>query len=200
MRRACASGMLGASGVMFLRIAVLLAVISPRSMFTLGGASGLAGLVLLVGALWQWRQLPGESDPGQAGQSVAPMSPFNLGTALAFGSYLAVIAVLVPAAKVWLGARGIYMLSAVSGVADVDAIVISLAHMHHAQGIATVAAGMAVGLATLSNIATKVVLAWSTAGGRVGLMVATGNLLALGVGALTLWGFLLPASLGVGSS
>lgn len=192
--RACVSGILAACGVMFLRVAVLLAVISPPSILTLGGASVLAGLVLLAMALWQWRQVQSEAHPASAGHAVQPMSPFNLGTALAFGSYLAAIAVLVPAAKAWLGASGIYMLSAVSGVADVDAIVISLARMHHAGGIALAATGMALGLATLSNIASKVVIAWTTAGRRVGLAVALANLLALGAGGLVLWGLLVPVA------
>ena len=192
MQRACVSGMLAACGVMFLRIAVLLVVISPQLAFTLGAASVLAGLVLLGMALWQWRQVHGEADPSGAlqGGSVKAMSPFNLGTALAFGSYLAAIAVLVPAAKAWLGAGGIYMLSAVSGLADVDAIVISLAHMNHAGGMATAATGWAIGLASLTNIASKVVIAWTTAASRVGLSVALGNVLACVVGGLALWGLL----------
>ena len=190
MQRACVSGMLAACGVMFLRIAVLLVVISPQLAFTLGAASVLAGLVLLGMALWQWRQVHGQADPSGAwhGGSVKPMSPFNLGTALAFGCYLAAIAVLVPAAKAWLGAGGIYMLSAVSGLADVDAIVISLAHMNHAGGMATAATGWAIGLASLTNIASKVVIAWTMAASRVGLSVALGNALACVVGGLALWG------------
>lgn len=190
MQRACVSGMLAACGVMFLRIAVLLVVISPQLAFTLGAASVLAGLVLLGMALWQWRQVHGQADPSGAwhGGSVKPMSPFNLGTALAFGCYLAAIAVLVPAAKAWLGAGGIYMLSAVSGLADVDAIVISLAHMNHAGGMATAATGWAIGFASLTNIASKVVIAWTLAASRVGLSVALGNALACVVGGLALWG------------
>jgi len=190
MARACASGMLAACGVMFLRMAVLLVVITPTAMGTLGSASVLAGLALLGMALWQWRWAQGEGElaSDEQANTVKAMSPFNLGTALAFGTYLATIAVLVPAAKAWLGSSGIYMLSAVSGLADVDAIVISLAHMHRTGGILTVATGWALGFATLANIVSKASIAWTTAGSRVGLAVAVANVLALGVAGLALWG------------
>lgn len=192
MLRACVSGMLAACGVMFLRVAVLLAVISPTTAGTVGAASVLAGLFLMGTALWQWQKLQKEADAHAADPSgtVQAMSPFNLGTAMAFGAYLAAIAVLVPAAKAWLGAGGIYMLSAVSGLADVDAIVISLGRMHHAGGILTAATGLAIGLASLSNIGSKVAIAWTTAGRLAGLAVAEANLLACGVGGLALWGLL----------
>jgi uncharacterized membrane protein (DUF4010 family) len=188
MGRACASGMLAACGVMFLRMAVLLGVISPSALATLGSASVLAGLCLLGMALWQWHGQQHASD-AQA-QTVQAMSPFNLGTALAFGAYLAAMAVLVPAAKAWLGTLGIYVLSAVSGLADVDAMVISLGDMHHVGGLPTFATGVALGFATLANIAAKVAIAWSTAGHRVGLTMAWGNGLAWGLGGVALWGLL----------
>jgi len=147
-------------------------------------------LALLGMALWQWRWAQGEGElaSDEQANTVKAMSPFNLGTALAFGTYLATIAVLVPAAKAWLGSSGIYMLSAVSGLADVDAIVISLAHMHRTGGILTVATGWALGFATLANIVSKASIAWTTAGSRVGLAVAVANVLALGVAGLALWG------------
>jgi hypothetical protein len=65
------------------------------------------------------------------------MAPFDLGTALGFGVLLAVMSVLVPAAKQWLDTSGLYVLSAVSGLADVDAILISLARLHGAGGLST---------------------------------------------------------------
>jgi uncharacterized membrane protein (DUF4010 family) len=188
MAQACSCGMLAACAVMFLRMAVLLGVISPSSMKTLGGASVLAGLALLGMALWLWQQVQDGTD---AEGAVKTMSPFNLGTAMAFGVYLAAIAVLVPAAKQWLGASGIYMLSAVSGLADVDAMVIALGRMHHDGGLLTAATGLALGFATLANIGAKVAIAWTTSGARVGLTLAAGNVLAFGVGAVALWGLLL---------
>jgi uncharacterized membrane protein (DUF4010 family) len=192
MRGACVSAMQAACGVMFLRMAVLLAVISPAAIPTLGMASVAAGVALLAVAVWQWHRAQASCDAADAerAKAVTAMSPFNLGTALAFGAYLAGIAVLVPVAKTWLGTRGLYVLSAVSGLADVDAILVSLAQMHHAGSLITVATGLALGFATLANMASKVAIAWVAAGQKAGLALAAGNLLALGLGGLALWGML----------
>ena len=177
---ACTAGVQAACGVMYWRMLVLLAVISPRAANTLGWPLLVSGLVLLVWALWQWRQ--GDGAP-QTQVSVPPMTPFNLGTALGFAAFLAVVAVLVPAAQQVLGTRGIYMLSAASGLADVDAIVISLSRMNHSSDITVAAAGMGMGIASLSNSIVKSMLAWSTGGRAMGWRVALANVLAWLVGA-----------------
>lgn len=180
LSRACTLGIEAACGVMFLRMVVLLGVISPHALVVLGWPLGLSGLLLLAWAVWQWTQV---DEPASDQSNLAPMVPFNLGTALTFASFLAVVAVLVPAAQQWLGASGIYMLSAVSGLADVDAMVIALSRMHHSGDIVISAMGIAMGVASLSNIVTKSILAW-TAGGRViGWRVAAANVLALAAGA-----------------
>lgn len=99
------------------------------------------------------------------------MAPFDLGSALGFGAFLAVMAILVPAAKAWLGAAGIYAVSAVSGLADVDAIVISLARIHGAGGVGTGTVVIAMSLAILANMVTKASIAWVTGGAAVGRIV-----------------------------
>ena len=119
---AAAAGSLAACGVMFFRMAVLLGVIQPTLLSTFGNALVVTGVVMLGMALWRWRRRSGSAASEGA---VGAMAPFDLGTALGFGAFLAVMAVLVPAAKQWLGTSGIYVLSTVSGLADVDAIVIS---------------------------------------------------------------------------
>jgi uncharacterized membrane protein (DUF4010 family) len=126
------AGILAACGVMFFRMAVLIGMIQPALLNTYGLALSLTGLVLLLLSVWTWRR---HARSAPLDGPIAPIKPFDLGTALGFGVFLAVMAVLVPAAKQWFGASGIYLLSAVSGLADVDAIVISLARMHASDGM-----------------------------------------------------------------
>lgn len=181
-----AAGVLAACGVMFFRMAVLLGVIQPALLGTFGSALLLTGLALLAQALWMWRLKAGGAEREAA---VGSMAPFDLGTALGFGVFLAVMAVLVPAAKQWLGSSGIYVLSAVSGLADVDAIVISLARLHGAGGLPTSVALTALGLAAAANMVTKAGIAWTTGGAQVGRPVLAGYLVAMACGAVTLtWG------------
>ena len=126
LAEAAAAGALAACGVMFFRILVLLASIQPALLRPLGAPLAATGVVLLFLAVWLWRKRSGQGTPAQ---EVKPMAAFDLGTALGFGAFLAVMAVLVPAAKEWLGAPGIYALAALSGLADVDATVISVARL-----------------------------------------------------------------------
>lgn len=175
------AGILAACGVMFFRMAVLIGMIQPALLKTFGLALGLTGMVLLLLSVWTWRRQPRAAPMDGA---IAPLKPFDLGTALGFGVFLAVMAVLVPAAKQWFGASGIYLLSAISGLADVDAIVISLARMHASDGMSTATAVIALGLATLSNMVVKTSIAWTTGGMAVGWQVCKGYALALLIGTI----------------
>ena len=180
---AAAAGTLASCGVMFFRMVVLLGVIQPTLLPTFGSALVVTGVALLCIALWVCRKL----DRTVVGEgAVGAMAPFDLGTALGFGVLLAVMSVLVPAAKQWLDTSGLYVLSAVSGLADVDAILISLARLHGAGGLSTGATVTALGLATLANMVAKVGIAWTTGGAQVGKSVVFGYLGAMASGAAVL--------------
>jgi len=180
---AAVAGTLASCGVMFFRMVVLLGVIQPALLSTFGSALVVTGVALLCIALWGWRKL----DRTVVGEgAVGAMAPFDLGTALGFGVLLAVMSVLVPAAKQWLDTSGLYVLSAVSGLADVDAILISVARLHGAGGLSTGATVTALGLATLANMVAKVGIAWTTGGAQVGKSVVFGYLGAMASGAAVL--------------
>lgn len=173
---AATAGSLAACGVMFFRMAILLAVLQPALLSTMGVGLLVCGPVLLALGLWVWRK---RGDRSFKGEAAGTMPPFDLFTALGFGAFLAVMSVLIPAAREWLDSSGLYVLSALSGTVDVDAILISLAHLHGAGGLSTLAATTALSLATLANLVTKVAIAWTTGGAQVGKGVLVGYLIAL---------------------
>lgn len=175
------SGIIASSGVMFFRMAILISAINAALLSTSGIALSVAGSLMLCIALWRWRR---ETNHAEDKNKVGAMPPFGLGTALGFSAFLAFMAVLVPATKQWLGSSGIYMLSTVSGLADVDAILISLARMHKNEDLSIVTTSIALGLATLANMSTKLVIAWTTGGAQVGKPVAISYFVALTGGAI----------------
>ncbi len=189
LAEAAAAGALAACGVMFFRLIVLLASVEPALLRPLGAPLASTGGALLFLAVWQWRRCSG---PGMSAQEVEPVAPFDLGTALGFGGFLAVMAVLVPAAKEWLGAPGIYALAALSGLADVDATVISVARLQGAGGLPAATAVLAVGLTTLANMVTKASIAWKIGGAAVGWPVLRGYAVAMAVGAFAVGWSVLP--------
>jgi len=175
--------------VMFLRMVVLVAWVQPTLLRPLGAPLVATGVVLLLVAAWQWRRRSGQEI---AADAVAPIAPFDLGSALAFGGFLAAMAVLVPASKDWLGAPGIYALAALSGLADVDATVISVARLQATGGLPVATAVLAIGLTTVANMVTKATIAWIVGGAAVGMPVLGGYAVALAVGALAIgWSVLL---------
>lgn len=191
LARAAAAGTLAAWGVMFLRMAALIAAIQPALLAALGATLLAPGLVLLALGGYHARHTPQAPTPASAhAPGLGPTS--GLGTALGFGAFLGLIAVLVPAARDWLGDRGLLVLSAVSGLADVDAIVIALARQSADTGLPSHTAALAMGLAALSNTLVKAGIAWSTGGTAVGRPVLWGTALAtlasvLGTAAAWAW-------------
>jgi uncharacterized membrane protein (DUF4010 family) len=94
--------------------------------------------------------------------------PFELGPAIKFGILYAVILVAAKAAQFCFQDAGLYAAAAaaVAGLADVDAITLSMAKLAGADdGIAVTAAARAVILALLSNTIVKGGIAL-TVGGR----------------------------------
>ena len=182
LAEAAAAGALAACGVMFLRMIVLVTSVQPSLARPLGVPLIATGVALILVAVWQWRRRASRSVPAE---EVEPVAPFDLGTALGFGGFLAVMAVLVPAAKQWWGAPGIYALAALSGLADVDATVISVSRLHGAGGLPLATTVVAVGLTTVANMGTKATIAWTTGGAAVGWPVLRGYAVAMAVGAVT---------------
>ncbi len=181
LAQACAAGTIAASSIMFFRMTVLLAALQPRLLTTLAAPLLVAGSILLLIALGLWRRL--ETHAPSEEEAIKPMAPFELGTALGFGAFLTVMAVLVPAARELLGNAGLYVLSAVSGLADVDAVLISVARASASTDLTLRSAALAIGLAALANMVVKGGMAWVTGGAQIGRTVAISFLLSLLAGA-----------------
>jgi uncharacterized membrane protein (DUF4010 family) len=81
-------------------------------------------------------------------------NPLQLGPALIFAAALAILFVLVPAMREWLGDVGVIALAALSGLTDVDAIGISLAQGAGTSVVADLAA-RAIVIAAISNTMIK---------------------------------------------
>lgn len=175
------AGALAACGVMFLRMLAIVTALQPALARAAAWPLLAGAVVLLVAAAWQWRM----RDRGAQAEDLQEMAPFDLGTVLGFGALLAVVSVLVQAGEAWLGAAGVYGVAALSGLADVDAIVVSLARLH-SGGVGdadTALPVVAIGLAALTNLASKSVLAWGVGGRTFGARIAGGSLAAAVTGA-----------------
>lgn len=122
----------------------------------------------------------------QHGQSehedFAIANPFELRPAITFGLLFAVVLLLARTAQLFLGDAGIYLSSFVSGLADVDAITLSMADLSRDGSLELPTAARAIVIAAMANTLVKggiVLVAGSMALRRA---ILPGLLLILGCG------------------
>ncbi|MGY0613874.1 MgtC/SapB family protein [Vibrio sp. FJH11] len=117
-----ASGILLSCGTMFPRLLIILSVINPSLVKLLWPIVLAMMAALYLPAWWIWRR----SQIEQVEPSNKQSNPLALRSALFFGVLLAVIMLLSHALSDWFGSAGILILSALSGITDVDAISLAL--------------------------------------------------------------------------
>ncbi|HNT76891.1 MAG TPA: MgtC/SapB family protein [Anaerolineae bacterium] len=83
------------------------------------------------------------------------VNPFELGPAIKFGLIYAVILVISKAAQVYFGDAGVYVSSFVSGLADVDAIALSMVDLTRSGGLDATVGARATVIAALANTLFK---------------------------------------------
>lgn len=138
--------------VMYVRLFIIVAAVNSSLVSELwvpilGGT--LAGLIYCLFLYFKEKTTHKEG-------AISFVNPFELGPAIKFGLLFSVFLLLSKAAKIYLGHAGIYLASIVSGLADVDAISISVADMSLAQnGLAVKIAANAIILASVSNTMLK---------------------------------------------
>ena len=174
-----AAAILLACGVMFFRMAVLVVILQPRIAAEIGLFLVLLGGTAFLAAAWLWRR--------NVSPDTAPIESqvrvFDLTTALGFGVVLGVAAVAIRAGKDVLGNAGIYGIAFVSGLADVDAILVSSVQMQAQGELAANAAATAILLAAIANTFSKAALAFGIGGARLGWHVVSGFVAIVAVGA-----------------
>jgi uncharacterized membrane protein (DUF4010 family) len=182
LANAAAAGTLAACASMFVRLAAIVVTLKPELVVALG-LPLLAAAAGALGAAWlQWRSagpLASTDEPDDA-----PV--FDLTTALGMGLLLGVLAVLSQAAMQSYGMHGLYALAAVSGLADVDALLISVLYAQPADGVALADVAFMAGIAVLASLVAKAGVATVAGNARLGRKVAAGYALAAGAGALVL--------------
>jgi uncharacterized membrane protein (DUF4010 family) len=164
MRQAQA-GITLASGIMYLRILIVVAIFNR----SLAGALAIPLSALFVAglaiAIVQYAR--GKPEPREAGVPVS-RNPLELWPAVTFALLFVAISLLSSWIKAHFGVSGVYSLAAVVGFADIDPFVLSLAQ-GSAGGIATSALAAAILIAASSNDLLKAVYAGLFAGWRASL-------------------------------
>ena len=119
-------------------------------------------------------------------EAAALQNPLELASALRFGLLLVVILLLADALKRYAGQAGIFLLAAVSGIADVDAITLSLGRMSsHDLPLQTAVTGIVI--ASVVNSLVKATMAVTIGTRALGARVSAPLVIAAATGLLATW-------------
>ena len=173
-----------ASAMMYLRLTVLLMLFNRYLLAMLAAPLLIPGCLAGVGG-WVWSRLP-DNGSGQTKREFAPRNPLELGVAFSFAALFLALLVLTGLAATHLGKVGIYTLSGIVGLVDVDPFVLG---MTQSAGILTPAflAARGIVIAAASNNLAKGIYALSFSDRKTGIQ-SFGLLSALAVlGLAALW-------------
>ncbi len=180
-----AAGVLLAWMVMFIRMIIIVSVINQELVARMLFPFASIALTCAILAGLYYRRGIAEQRP-ETQTRVALQNPFSLGAAVRFGLLFAVVLLIVRLTQVYLPAKGLYVVSALAGLTDVDAITLSMAKyadQSHDLGLAT----GAITIAAISNTFTKCAFAvfLGSPGMRRHLLAATGVILVVSI--IALW-------------
>jgi uncharacterized membrane protein (DUF4010 family) len=177
-----AAGAVFANAVMGPRVLAVLGVVNPDFGLRLAAPLLAIGLIYFAfGAALMWRGDAGEGER----EALTIRNPLDLPAVLAFGALLAAVMVLSKIVTHFAGRSGVYVLALISGIADVDALSLTMAS-HGVTEIGVQAAALAVLLAILSNTVVKSAMSWIIGGWRMGLRVSAASVLAAAGGVAAL--------------
>lgn len=161
-----AGGILIASGVMYLRLAILLSFFNRELMYHLAlPFCMLAVLAILAG--WLWSRKDGASKQLNVGGR-EPKNPLELNAAFLFAALFVAMLVATHFAIEYLGSGGVYTLAAVMGVTDVDPFIMGLTQAVPALTPMHVATASIL-IATASNNIVKGIYAFALAPRAAGI-------------------------------
>lgn len=144
------AGVLLSWAVMFVRVIVAAGVVNPSLIGPLLLPMGAMALITAAGAGIAFRRNPARTVPEHA---VPLKNPFSLSFAIKFGLVLGVIILVVNRVSHVMPKAGVYVVSGLAGLADVDAITLSMAERARTAGSA-IAVG-AITTVVLSNTLVK---------------------------------------------
>ncbi|NIC04752.1 MgtC/SapB family protein [Billgrantia bachuensis] len=177
-----AAGILLACGTMLPRLLLYAALLGPAMLPRLVAPLAAMGVTLYLPALWLWRR----HRRGLKADRPMTQNPLELRAALMLGALLAMVMVLGEWLRAWLGAAGVYLLAAVSGMADVHAVALSLSRMATST-IELTTAVLGIVLAASVNNLFKVALAVSAGNAHLARCIAGPTLASAVVGLAVAW-------------
>ncbi len=166
-----------ANATMLARVIVVVAMV--------GGLTALAPVAIVLGPalllalpsiVYHWRASAAVEEGEEEG---AYRNPANLRTAIGFAAIYAVVLALAAWLGEYVGTQGLYVLAAVSGFTDVDAITLSMLRLSTTGSLAASHAAAAIAVAVAANLVAKTGFVYASGGPALGHRTVLAFLLPL---------------------
>jgi uncharacterized membrane protein (DUF4010 family) len=182
-----------ATAVSFVRVAAIVAVLKPE-LLPLVGPPLLVTLVVAAVFAWMLARRGSDGEDRDGRQDVAFRNPFDFWSVIGFALLLALIILAGRLLGETLGAAGAIAGALALGLADVDAVTVSMSRLAP-QPLSFANAALAILAAVASNTLAKIGLGVAVGRGAfaAGIAVMAGVCLAAGALAAWLAGVALPA-------
>lgn len=168
----------GSTLVTLLRLLALIAVVSPAQSLALLPVFAAGVLAGIPFAFRHWRAIGRDSEL----QPLELQNPVELPLALASGLIFAVILVAIAWLQAEFGSAGLYLVSAISGLTDLDAVNLSIAALVEQDAVSASRAVTAALLAFVANLLFKLGIVAVVAGVGTALRDAALGYLTIVVG------------------
>lgn len=139
-------------------------------------------LMTLMGSSLAYLRVRNNSSPGK---DVTVKDPFRIIPALKFGAFFAFVLIISKLANIYFGTAGIYATGIVSGLADVDAIALTMASLAQSTLAASVAV-TTITLAAITNTLVKLIIAYALGTQEFGNEIARIFLPTIAIGLIAL--------------
>jgi uncharacterized membrane protein (DUF4010 family) len=158
---------LTASGMMYLRLAVLVTLFNRDLMFRLGPPFVVLGVVAIA-AGWLWTRLP-DANTGEVAREYKPANPLELRSAFLFAALFVAMLIATHLVVDHLGKAGVYTLGVLMGAADVDPFIMGMTAAAGKTAPLLVACA-AISIAAASNNVAKGVYAYMMSDRKTGVL------------------------------
>ncbi|HNV68051.1 MAG TPA: MgtC/SapB family protein [Candidatus Ozemobacteraceae bacterium] len=187
LKAICAFATVVANATSFLRVLVMVVILDLTLAKQLAWSIGGMALTAVVAAILLWMAASRDkvTEIKEREGQVKLKNPFALTPALKFAAFFVLIIFVSKVAREKLGNAGIYLAAAFSGLADVDAITLSMAEQTGNGSLESSVAVLGITIAVVSNAVVKSGIAMFT-GSR-----DFGRLVALSLGAAVIVGLLM---------
>lgn len=177
-----ATGTLVACGTMFIRMLLVTSILNIQVFWIMLLPIGLMAVLTYIPVFLFWRH------PSLANMTTTSVlkNPLELKPALSFGLILVLVMLLSVFLQKQFGNAGVLTLAAVSGIADVDAILLSLIHMSY-DGLDLHIVVMGAVIAAAMNSLLKGMMSMAIGGNQLGVKVFIPLLASAIVGVMTTW-------------